>query len=116
MTRAERAYMDGIVRSIYEQFIKDIAAARKMDPERVKELAEGKIYTGNRAKELGLIDGIGNFYDTVDALKTVLKIKGKPTLIYTEKPFSFSKWVFGALSRELINELFSSPFKFVAAP
>ena len=67
MTRAERAYMDKIVQSIYEQFIKDIAAARKMDPERVKKLAEGKIYTGNRAKELGLIDGIGNFYDTVDA-------------------------------------------------
>jgi protease-4 len=87
-----------------------------MDPERVKELAEGKIYTGNRAKELGLIDGIGNFYDTVDALKTSLKIKGKPTLVYTEKPFSFSKWVFGTLSRELINELFSSPFKFVATP
>jgi len=116
MTQAERAYMDGIVRSIYEQFVKDIAAARKMDPERVKELAEGKIYTGNRAKELGLIDAIGNFYDTVDALKTALKIKGKPTLIYTEKPFSFSKWVFGTLSRELINELFSSPFKFVASP
>jgi len=53
---------------------------------------------------------------SVDALKTSLKIKGKPTLVYAEKPFSFSKWVFGALSRELINELFSSPFKFVAAP
>ena len=37
--------------------------------EKVKKLAEGKIYTGTQAKDLGLIDAIGNFYDTVDALK-----------------------------------------------
>lgn len=116
MTPAERAYLNGIVQGIYAQFIKDVAAARKMKPQRVKELAGGRVYTGNRAKELGLIDNIGDFYDAVDGLKAALGIKGKPTLIYAERPFSFSKWIFGALSKELVNELFSSPFKFVAAP
>jgi protease-4 len=116
MTPAEREYLNGIVQGIYEQFIKDVAAARKMNPQRVKELAEGRVYTGNQAKELGLIDDIGDFYDAVDGLKAALRIKGKPTLIYAEKPFSFSKWIFGALSKELVNELFSSPFKFVASP
>jgi protease-4 len=116
MTPAEKAYMDGIVRNIYEQFMKDIALGRRMDLEKVKQLAEGRIYTGNQAKDLGLIDEIGDFYDTVDALKAALNIKGKPTLVYTEKPFSLSKWVFGSLSRELMNELFSSPFKFLPAP
>ena len=116
MTPAEKEYRDGIVANIYEQFIKDIAAGRKMNVERVKELAEGRIYTGNQAKDLGLIDAIGNFYDTVDGLKAALNIKGKPNLVYSEKPFSLSKWVFGSLAREMTDRLFSSPFKFLAAP
>lgn len=116
MTPAEKEYMDGIVRNIYEQFMKDIAAGRKMDLENVRKLAEGRIYTGSQAKDLGLVDAIGDFYDTVDALKAVLNIKGKPNLVYTEKPFSFSKWVFGSLSRELMNGVYSSPFAFMTAP
>ncbi|OPY68665.1 MAG: putative signal peptide peptidase SppA [Syntrophorhabdaceae bacterium PtaU1.Bin034] len=116
MTPEERAYMEGITESIHEQFMKDIAAGRKMKLETVRKLAQGKIYTGNQAKELGLIDAIGNFYDTVDALKDELKITGKPSLIYTEKPFSFSKWLFGSISQELANQLFSSPAKFMMSP
>jgi protease-4 len=116
MTPAEREYLDGIIRSIYDQFMKDIAVGRKMDPEKVRRLAEGKIYTGTQAKDVGLIDAIGDFYDTVDALKADLKIKGKPVLVYAEKPFTFSKWLFSSLSKEITNEIFSSPFKFLAAP
>jgi protease IV len=120
MTPAERVYMEGVTKSIYEQFLKDIAAGRKMDLAVVRRLAEGRVYTGNQAKEAGLIDDIGNFYDTVDALKTALAIKGKPNLVYTEKPFSFSKWLFGSLSqdlsREMANRIYSSPFSFMMTP
>jgi len=117
MTRAERTYMEGVTRSIYEQFLKDIASGRRMDIQTVRKLAEGRIYTGNQAKDAGLIDDIGNFYDTVDALKTTLSLKGKPRLVYAEKPFSFSRWIFGSfsqdLSREMANRIFSSPFNFI---
>ena len=120
MTPAEKAYMEGVVKSIYEQFLQDIAAGRKMNIDVVRKLAEGRIYTGTQAKSLGLVDGIGNFYDTVDALKAVLKIKGKPSLIYSEKPFSFPRWLFGSMaqdfSKEMANRVFSSPFNFLLAP
>ena len=117
MTTAERAYLDNIVQNIYEQFTKDIAASRKMNIDVVKKLAEGRIYTGTMAKDVGLVDELGDFYDTVDALKEDLKIKGKPVLVYAEKPFSFSRWIFGGLaqdfSRQLTNRALSSPFKFI---
>jgi protease-4 len=120
MTPTERAYMEGIVESIYEQFLKDISTERNMNIEVVRKLAEGKIYTGTQAKDLGLVDGLGNFYDTVDALRTALNIKGKPSLVYAEKPFSLSRWVFGSisqdLSREIANRIFSSPFGFIMTP
>jgi protease-4 len=117
MTTAERAYLDNIVQNIYEQFTKDIATSRKMNIDVVKKLAEGRIYTGTMAKDVGLVDELGDFYDTVDALKEDLKIKGKPVLVYAEKPFSFSRWIFGGLaqdfSRQLTNRVLSSPFKFI---
>jgi len=116
MTSDERAYLDGVVKNIHEQFIKDIAAGRSMDIEKARKLADGRIYTGLQAKELGLIDNIGNFYDTVDDLKTTLKIKGRPELIYTEKPFSLSKWLFSSISKESFESFFPSPFKFLYYP
>jgi len=119
MTPEERAYMDGIVTNIYDQFTKDVATGRKMNVEAVKKLAEGRIYTGTMAKDVGLVDAIGNFYDTVDAMKADLRIKGKPVLVYPEKPFSLVRWIFGVVghdfTRELANQLTSSPFKFLMA-
>ena len=119
MTPEERAYMDGIVVNIYDQFTKDVATGRKMNVEAVKKLAEGRIYTGTMAKDVGLVDAIGNFYDTVDAMKADLRIKGKPVLVYPEKPFSLVRWIFGVVghdfTRELANQLTSSPFKFLMA-
>ncbi len=116
MTESEKAYMDGIVNSIYEQFIKDIAEGRGMDVEAVRKAAQGRIYTGAQAKELGLVDSLGNFYDVVDDLKDDLGIEGEPILIRAEKPFSFRKWLFSSLAQELINGMHSSPFKFLMTP
>jgi len=116
MTPEERAYLNDVVKNIHEQFIKDVAAGRNMDLEKAKKLADGRIYTGLQAMELGLVDSIGNFYDTVEDLKTVLKIKGKPDLVYTEKPFSLSKWLFSSMTKESLESFFSSPFKFLYYP
>ncbi len=119
MTPQERAYLDSVVKNIHEQFIKDAAAGRKIDVEKMKGMADGRIYTGLQAKELALIDEIGNFYDTAEELRKALNIKGKPELVYTEKPFSFSKWLFSSMSemsRESVEAFFSSPFKFLYSP
>jgi len=119
MTPEERAYLDSVVKNIHEQFIKDVAAGRKLPFEKVKSVADGRVYTGLQAKELGLVDNIGNFYDTVDAAKKALNIKGKPELVYAEKPFSFSKWFFSSMSgmsKESLEGFFSSPFKFLYSP
>jgi protease IV len=120
MTPDERAYMDQVIANIYDQFIKDVSTARKMDVEKVRVLAEGRIYTGTQAQEVGFVDGIGNFYDTVDALKAALGMKGKAELVYAEKPFTLSRWLFGTfsetLSKEVADRIFSSPVKLLMTP
>jgi len=54
-----RAVLQGIVMDMYDQFVGMVAAGRHMDPARVRELADGRAYTGRQALKLGLIDAIG---------------------------------------------------------
>ena len=57
--------------NIYEQFISDIARSREMDLDKVRELADGRIYTGEQAKENGLIDELGSLQDAAEYLAKV---------------------------------------------
>ena len=49
----------------YQQFIHKAAQGRKMNPQRLEELAQGRVYTGRMAKKLGLVDELGTLNDAV---------------------------------------------------
>jgi len=70
MTPKESKYLQAVSDDIYEQFLQAVAQGRRMDRDRAAELAEGKIYTGGRARELGLVDSLGG-------LQTALREAGK---------------------------------------
>ncbi len=59
MSAQGRAVLQGIVDDLYDQFVAMVAAGRKMEPARVRELADGRAYTGRQALKLGLVDAIG---------------------------------------------------------
>ncbi|MDD4600282.1 hypothetical protein SDC9_22940 [bioreactor metagenome] len=80
MTAEERAIIQVMVDDMYNQFIAVVAEGRKMDPARVRQLSDGRIYTGNQAKELGLVDELGNMYDAIDGTAKLAGIKGKPEI------------------------------------
>lgn len=80
MTAEERAIIQVMVDDLYGQFVAVVAEGRKMDPARVRQLADGRIYTGSQAKELGLVDELGTMYDAIDGAAAMAGIKGKPAL------------------------------------
>jgi protease-4 len=51
--------------SVYERFIRSVALGRVMDEERVRALATGRVWCGQRALELGLVDRLGGLYDAI---------------------------------------------------
>lgn len=112
----ERKYLQGVIDSIYEQFVNDVAEGRKIPIEKVKQLADGRIYTGLQAKEAGLVDSIGTFYDVVDDMKKVLNIKGKPSLVYGKRPFSLLKWLISSALQDLIFKNVAQPVSFLYKP
>jgi protease-4 len=59
MTPEGRAVLQGLVIDMYDQFVEMVAAGRHMDPDKVRQLGDGRAYTGRQALKLGLIDAIG---------------------------------------------------------
>ena len=68
-TDSERAVMLGMMEDIYDQFTAKAAAGRHMEQDELKKLAEGKVYTGRVAKQLGLVDELGTLKDAIAAAK-----------------------------------------------
>lgn len=80
MTDQERALIQTMVDDMYEQFVTVVSEGRKLDPVKVRELADGRIYTGNQAKQLGLVDELGNMYDAIDGAAQMAGMSGKPEI------------------------------------
>lgn len=116
MTPEEQAILQNIVNEIYEQFVTTVAVGRKMEESKVKSLADGRVYTGLQAKNLGLVDEIGDYYDALAAAGELGKIKsgadGLPPVKAKEKqqPWEFllSAHIAELIKTELVNQLTGS--------
>jgi protease-4 len=85
MTPAERAYLQGLIDDMHGQFIHDVAQGRNMKDDDLKPIANGRVWTGQQAMPLKLIDQLGDFQTAVDETAKSVGIKGEPTLVRPEK-------------------------------
>jgi len=101
MTAEEREILQGIVNQLYDEFIAVVANGRKMDAAAVRALADGRVYTGKQAQQLGLVDEIGNYYDALEAAGKLIGVNGIPEIKekQTAKPWQI---LFEARLSELI--------------
>ncbi len=76
MNDADRAQLQSVVDSSYDQFITDIAQNRKLPIGTAPEWAEGKLFTGKQALELGLVDELGTAYQAIAYIKNKKLIDG----------------------------------------
>ncbi len=66
MNKTERQLMQGMINRGYELFVKRCADGRKVSIEDIKAVAEGRVWSGKRAVELGLVDALGNTQDAIE--------------------------------------------------
>jgi protease-4 len=81
LTTEEREIWQKLIDETYADFVDIVVKGRHLDSARVKQLADGRIYTGKQAKELGLADELGNLDTAVDAAAKMAKISGTPRRI-----------------------------------
>lgn len=110
MTEREQRLLQEFVDKIHSQFVKDVSIGRNMDMGEVGKLADGRIFTGQEAKELGLVDRIGNFEDSIEWAGRLAGIKGDINTVYArDKKFSVLKFLTEATLRDLFNRIVHPP-------
>ncbi len=100
LTDDEKRYADQVIAESYSRFVDEVATGRNLPRSKVKDLADGRIYTGAKAKELGLVDEFGNLDDAIDVAAKLGGIEGKPEVTYANRP-SLSQLLFGGEKIEI---------------
>jgi protease-4 len=87
LTDAERAYFQGIVEQLHKQFVHAVAIGRngKISEAQIASLADGRVFTGEQALQLKLVDEIGNLDDAVSAAAKLAGVRGTPGTIFPKK-------------------------------
>jgi protease IV len=85
MTPAEREYMQGLIDNMHTQFIQAVADGRHAKEADIRAIANGKVWTGEQAFDLKLVDQITDFEGAVKDTARAVNISGEPTLVYPPK-------------------------------
>jgi protease IV len=111
-TEEDKKYFQEMIDDVYGQFVGVVARERKLPVDEVKKLADGRVYTGKRAYELGLIDTLGTYEDAIVIAGALANIKGTPATIREKKKEKLSDILFGNVKNEVVglkNELLNNP-------
>ncbi|HTL12007.1 MAG TPA: signal peptide peptidase SppA, partial [Bdellovibrionota bacterium] len=85
MTQEERQLFKDLIDDTVGQFKGAVAEGRHMKMEKLNPLADGRVYTGQQAKAVGLVDTMGTLEDAIAEAAKMAKIKGEPRVVYPHK-------------------------------
>lgn len=92
MSPEEKEILQQVLDDLHNQFIEAVAKGRDINEEEVKNIADGRIFTGRQAKEMGLVDEIGNLEDTIKLAGELSGIKGEPKVVTKERKPGFLRF------------------------
>ena len=98
------------IQNSYARFIKKVSEGRNMAPQEVEKIAQGRVWAGITAKELGLVDGIGNLQDAVGSAAELANLKDYE-VVYVRQPLTAREEMIRRLNRFLagvFNDLWGS--------
>ena len=95
MTKEEHLLFQNVLDDVHDQFITAVSEGRSLEIDKVKQLADGRIFTGRQAHKEGLVDGLGNMEDAIAKTAEMAGIHGKPQVVETQQGVSFFKMLQG---------------------
>ncbi|MBW1644953.1 MAG: signal peptide peptidase SppA [Deltaproteobacteria bacterium] len=81
MTPEEKQLLQEMVDDVYRQFLDDVARSRHLPLKKLREIADGRVFSGRQARALGLVDELGSLNRAVNDLAAKVGIVGKPLLV-----------------------------------
>jgi protease-4 len=112
MTEEEKKYFQETIDDVYQQFLGVVETERKIPHDAAKKLADGRIFTGKKAYEVGLVDTLGTYEDAIALAAHLAKISGTPKIVKERKKERLSDILFGSLKEEIVGlkqDLLSQP-------
>jgi len=103
MTPEEKRIWQDIIDEAYGQFVGIVAEGRSLPVEKVRELADGRVYTGQQAIDLGLADEEGNLPDAIKLAAEMGGIKGEPRTVELFTPPTFMQTLLASLPQSSIS-------------
>ena len=106
MNPEERKLLQNVVDDVHQQFVQAVAKGRGLSVSEVKEIADGRIMTGQQALKLKLIDEIGGLEKTLELLAKKIGVEGRPKVIEEKEKTPFFDWLLqSSLSSRLVETL-----------
>jgi protease-4 len=112
MNDTVRAYFQDLINNTFDQFLEVVSRERKIDRNKLLEYADGRVFTGVQAKEIGLIDSLGTLEDAIRIAANTAGIEDEPRIIKTRKKESIFELFLGTKIDELKDlktKLFEEP-------
>jgi len=112
MNEKDRVYFQDVVDNSFSQFIEMVARERKMNIDTLRQYANGRVFTGLQAKNIGLIDSLGTFEDAIRITTKMAGIEGEPRIIRERKKFSLFEEFLGTKIEDVTDikhHLFDEP-------
>jgi protease-4 len=103
-------YFQSLMDDVHRQFVAVVEAERKLDHAAVLDLADGRVFTGEQAVKLHLVDTLGTFEDAVTIAAELSKIEGEPALVRERQRKGWFERMFGEVG-ESVQDLKQSLFQ-----
>ena len=104
ITPEERTLLQAVIDDMNDHFIDTIGANRKMTREKVKAIADGRIFSGRQARQAGLVDELGDMNHAIGIAATMSGMKGKPEVVYYGKKKPYWDVLFKSSLSALVSE------------
>lgn len=111
LTEEEQTVLQATVDNVYNQFVDTIFEARQslLSRSEIAELADGRIFSGQQALDLNLLDRLGNLPEAIELAGELANIDGKPKVVRKEKKTSLLEQLLGVQQTPVLDEMFSLP-------
>lgn len=116
MAKEDRDILQGVLDNVHEQFIRAVAEGRKLTVDGLRPIADGRIFTGEQAKVLRLVDELGTLEDAIKKAAELAGISGEPEVVSKKDKLSVIDMLRSKFPKEITDIFPSVKIKFLYAP
>jgi protease IV len=116
LKKEERVILQGVMDNVHEQFMKAVSEKRNIPMEKLRTMADGRIFTGEQAKAHGLIDELGTLEDAIKTAADLAGIKEEPSVVSKKDKLSLLDMLRNNFPREISDIFPTVKIKYLYSP